>query len=411
MKPAALFPREAFEPANLLLACAPCRERKRAVLTRAAGALSGVDGPIAPVWPHLYWRGLASPSRLPFRHRLYESGGGGAADRRPLSAERLRRWVGAYRQGRIELDWGPDRSPRLAFREPRARSFRTVYLAAVVEAGGGLPGGAAAARATIDMLDLNGLAGNPRDHRAERRARAWLAALDFWQQMDELGRSATADAAARAATEELRDRSIEATGFWGVWLEVFRDTPGFQQRLAGLLPGTALTSVMGGVRDAARHPTAQGKAGIWKPARGQAREGKGSAAGVGRPLLPDLREFRSAMRPISAAASPSTNMATRTFRPARRTIRASRKSTRPARFAVTSVLAGWIGIGGVNFLEGGRRPDRLGGTQNRLVAELSLAGGVLLLTGALSITPPTDEQRGIVIRPIPTMCSAPSRRT
>ena len=55
----------------------------------------------------------------------------------------------------------------------------------------------------------------------------------------------------------------------------------------------------------------------------------------------------------------------------------------------------------MNFLDGGLRPDLLGGTKNRLVAELSLVGVVLLLTGALSITPPTDEQRGVAIRPIP----------
>jgi len=59
-----------------------------------------------------------------------------------------------------------------------------------------------------------------------------------------------------------------------------------------------------------------------------------------------------------------------------------------------------IGIGAVNFIDGGRRQAWLGGTKNRLVAELSLAGVVLLLTGALSITPPTDEHRGVAISPI-----------
>ncbi|HEX8126707.1 MAG TPA: hypothetical protein VF548_14120 [Allosphingosinicella sp.] len=243
VKPAALFPAEAFDPANLLLACAPCRERKQAALTRAGGALSGAGGPIVPLWPHLYWRDLPSPSRLPFRHRLYESSGGGSADRRPLSADRLRYWVQAYRQGRIERDWGPEYSPRLALREPRrARGTppETVYLLALVEAPGGAPA-AAAARATIDMVDLNGLAEDPGDRRQERRARAWLAALDIWQRMDETSRSAATGAEARAATGDLHDRIIEATGFWGVWLEVFRDTPGFQNRLAGILPGTAPT--------------------------------------------------------------------------------------------------------------------------------------------------------------------------
>lgn len=60
-----------------------------------------------------------------------------------------------------------------------------------------------------------------------------------------------------------------------------------------------------------------------------------------------------------------------------------------------------VGIGGLNFLDGGRRPAWLGGTQRRLSVELSLAAVVLALTGALSITPPTEEQRGVAIRPIP----------
>lgn len=60
-----------------------------------------------------------------------------------------------------------------------------------------------------------------------------------------------------------------------------------------------------------------------------------------------------------------------------------------------------IGIGGANFIDGGRRPGWLGGTRDRLVAEASFIGVVLLLTGSLAITPPSDEQRGVAIRPIP----------
>lgn len=66
---------------------------------------------------------------------------------------------------------------------------------------------------------------------------------------------------------------------------------------------------------------------------------------------------------------------------------------------IAAVVA--IGIGAANFLDGGRRPGWLGGTRDRLTAEASFIGVVLLLTGALAITPPTDEQRGVAIRPIP----------
>jgi hypothetical protein len=246
VKPAGLFPKDAFDPANLLLACSPCRDRKRAYLTRTAGSLASIDGPVLPSWPHRYWKGLPSPSRLPFRHRLYESRGGGSADRRPVSIDRARQLVAAYRQGRFDVEQGARSSPRLVLRPSpagrRARGTKTpnpVSLAAWVEAEGGpLPGGGDP-QGMIDMLDLNCLAGNPGDRRQEMRTRAWLVALDSWERLDSMDRIGAPDEDLRATAEGLRDQTIRATGFWGVWLQVFRDTPGFQQRLAGLLPGTA----------------------------------------------------------------------------------------------------------------------------------------------------------------------------
>jgi hypothetical protein len=235
LKPANLFPGEAFDAANLLLACPPCRTRKRAFLTRAGGALASAEGPVEPAWPQLYWKGLGSPSPLPFRHRLYESAGGGSADRRAVSPERVRALLAAWREGRFEVETGESHAPRLMLREDGG----SVYLAGWVEAGSGRLAGGGVPRQTIDMLDLNCLAGDAGDRRQELRTRAWLTALDLWDRLDAIGRLPEPDEHSREMTEILCDAAIQAVGFWGVWLQVFRDAPGFQLRLGGLMPGTA----------------------------------------------------------------------------------------------------------------------------------------------------------------------------
>lgn len=245
VKPASWFPREAFDPANLLLACPPCRARKLAGLGRRSGQLSGHAGPVRPLWPQRYWQGLPSPSPLPFRHRLYETRGGGAAGRRPVSLERAWSWVAAYRQGLIGVESREKGAPRLVFPAPAAvtgeqtrASSDPLYLTAWVETGPeASPDGAA--RETIELLDLNCLAGDPNDRRQELRTRAFLTALDCWERIDSIGRLPGPDASLREAAERIRDSAVKTTGFWGLWLQVFRDTPDIQVRLAGLLPGTA----------------------------------------------------------------------------------------------------------------------------------------------------------------------------
>ena len=245
VKPASWFPREAFDPANLLLACPACRASKLKRLSRRSGQLSGPAGPVAPLWPHTYWKGLASPSRLPFRHRLYEGGGGGGADRREVSYERALQWVAAYRQGLIGVDVAKPtakaRSPRLGLRPPaHGSSGAALHLAAWVEADDkASPDGAA--RATIDILDLNCQAGDRDDRRQELRTRAFLVALDLWERIDSTARVNGLDEQLRAGPQWMLDLCIKATGCWGVWIAVFGTAPDFLRRLAGLLPGTVAT--------------------------------------------------------------------------------------------------------------------------------------------------------------------------
>ena len=90
------------------------------------------------------------------------------------------------------------------------------------------------------------------------------------------------------------------------------------------------------------------------------------------------------------------------------------------RLIMKSVLAiAAIGLGGLNYLDGGRMRAWLGGVRARLAIEAGLAGAVLLVTATLATTPPVEEVGGLAIAPVPdafgattpgmTMTLAPGR--
>ena len=60
-----------------------------------------------------------------------------------------------------------------------------------------------------------------------------------------------------------------------------------------------------------------------------------------------------------------------------------------------------FGLGGLNYLDGGRMIGWLGGFRIRITVEVMVATTVLVLTAALAVTPPVDEPTGIEIQPIP----------
>lgn len=60
-----------------------------------------------------------------------------------------------------------------------------------------------------------------------------------------------------------------------------------------------------------------------------------------------------------------------------------------------------IGIGAVNYLDGGRMRPWLAGLRSRLGVESLLIAGVLAITAALATTPPIDEAPGVAIVPVP----------
>ena len=67
----------------------------------------------------------------------------------------------------------------------------------------------------------------------------------------------------------------------------------------------------------------------------------------------------------------------------------------------SALAAAAFGIGGLNYLDGGRMLARLGGFRPRLMVEVTTATAVLLVTAVLATTPPTEGVSGIAIEPIP----------
>ena len=60
-----------------------------------------------------------------------------------------------------------------------------------------------------------------------------------------------------------------------------------------------------------------------------------------------------------------------------------------------------VGIGAINYLDGGRRPEWMAGVDARLGVEGGLVAAALLFTAALAVTPPVEEARGVAIEPVP----------
>ena len=67
----------------------------------------------------------------------------------------------------------------------------------------------------------------------------------------------------------------------------------------------------------------------------------------------------------------------------------------------SALALGAIGLGGLNYLDGGRMRRWLDGFPTRLKVEVMLGAAVLVMSAALATTPPVDEAAGVPIEPIP----------
>ena len=95
--------------------------------------------------------------------------------------------------------------------------------------------------AIIDLFKLNDKltdpsgAPNALDRRVELRTMAYVRAVDFRSRLSSAQQRGETNLEARI--KELMKEAARATGFWGVWMSVFRIDHGW---LDDLLPGTAL---------------------------------------------------------------------------------------------------------------------------------------------------------------------------
>jgi methionine-rich copper-binding protein CopC/putative copper export protein len=67
----------------------------------------------------------------------------------------------------------------------------------------------------------------------------------------------------------------------------------------------------------------------------------------------------------------------------------------------SALAAGAIGLGGLNYLDGGRMRGWLDGFPTRVKVETLLGAAVLVMSAALATTPPVDEAAGVAIEPLP----------
>lgn len=250
------FPAEAFDYNNLLLLCPACRNVKDSNPLRSAGSASELQDTTYLAWPHRVAQGMLDGALLPFRYdlvRLTWTFGGPRADF--LEREEIDSLLHSYRNGYVRVEraenlkrgrvlvWPPgseidsdvdlDESQTL----PPDPTAIGVWLS---PSSTGRPIEAGIQR-FIDLVQLNTKAtfhgSEGLDRRFELRTMTYLKALDLRDRMVSVLALGDTDLLERIL--DLWRCTIQATGFWGVWLSVFRDVPDIQIQLAALMPGTA----------------------------------------------------------------------------------------------------------------------------------------------------------------------------
>jgi hypothetical protein len=239
--PADWFPRQAFDYDKMLPACPSCREIKKDSPGRNWGYVSQLLDPAVYAWPHLYWKNSVNGAVLPFRIDLVEllEPSFIASNIRQISDSEIAYLIRLYRMGRISVlrseSFGNGRvvvnmpdgkirpiaawiSPKMVDMQADAASDNLIKLLKLNEIG------------TVFMP-------NTLDRRLELRTMAYLKALDLRERLSCANESG--DERLYARFIELLRHTVRTTGFWGVWLSVFKNVPDIQQFLRTIFPGTS----------------------------------------------------------------------------------------------------------------------------------------------------------------------------
>lgn len=251
------FPAQAFNFDNQLLTCPSCRGVKGENPPRTDGAADALRDTTHLAWPHLFAQGLQDDALLPFRYDLVKLrwNFGVPTVVQLIGQDEMDVLLRDYRLGYVRVEradlskcgqvlvWPPGSDPdsdleRDESQPPLPEPYAVGVWLSSTSTGRPIEAGV---QRLIDLLQLNTIAGGGRgdglDRRLELRTMAYFRALDMRERIRTILALPDADLLERVL--ELWRATIQATGFWGVWLSVFRDVPDIQSKLAALLPGTA----------------------------------------------------------------------------------------------------------------------------------------------------------------------------
>jgi hypothetical protein len=197
-----------------------------------------LESPDTLAWPQLFAQTLTDGALLPFRYDFVTLNVvfGQPSAVGALGSDEIGRVMQLYRLGYVQVDRSSSVTPGWVSVDPPGGTqfWICAWLTPTstdLEAG---------VTHIIDVLELNAKEAREKagwlDRRLELRTLALLRASDVYDRLRIALAAGDKDLVARMI--ELLPAAIRATGFWGVWLSVFRYEESFQRQLATWMPGT-----------------------------------------------------------------------------------------------------------------------------------------------------------------------------
>ena len=233
-----IFPQQAFDFANLLLSCAACANAAACADARGAGQ------PPQDAWPQRFATDAVGRTLLPYTFSLWRGSEGDKGFQPgqpgPLGPPETTELAFQWRLGTVREE-GKHGLVQV-FPDDKEEPYPIAALIAPTKPGGPIEPDVEArienVEAMIEHFGLNRR--DPGDHDSFVDRRVALRTLCFLRATDLLQRyRSTTDPVLRDSMMKGLQRVMAASGFWGVWLTVFKDVPNIQQTLRGLMPGTS----------------------------------------------------------------------------------------------------------------------------------------------------------------------------
>lgn len=241
--PKASFPAAFLNWSNFLLACPICNSIKGDTPTQVIDGHDYTTDQATPLledriaWPQAYWRAYADGSLLPFEYNLYALRWtkGGWVRHAPVTGPSLAAAVDGFRAGLGSIQ---NNAFSLLVTAPPISSPQRAefaYFAVFVEPRIGLAAPKFERMIGITKLNqINRISDQAStDFRVALRTQAYFRALSLRRSYGVL----SDNNAVVPATQDLVLRAARDTGFWGVWLTVFKDAPAVTQAINATFPG------------------------------------------------------------------------------------------------------------------------------------------------------------------------------